>query len=150
MDPRKKMLIEKKHQAAMELVKRFLRNLNNNATPYKEAAKELGVGPSIITMWKKGERFPSEKMKEKIELYIAQHTQNLPPVYEIMDKLRQYLAETNESLEKVAEKIGTSEPNLVRWLSGQVIPGKENIEKLVGFLYSQGYMFSKDEEQKND
>lgn len=150
MDPRKKMLIEKKHQAAMELVKRFLQVLEANATPYKEAAKELGVGASIITMWKKGERFPSEKMKEKIELYIAQHPDSLPPVSEIMDKLRHYLADTNETLEIVAEKIGTVEPNLGRWLSGKVTPEKKNIEKLVGFLCSQGYVFSKDEEQKND
>lgn len=135
MDPRKKMLMEKKNERAVEVIKRLFQIIKANAIPYKEVAKELGIGTSILTMWKKGERFPSEKMLEKIELYINNNPITLPPVYEIMEKLQQYLIDTEKTLEETAAEIGTSHVNLVRWLAGQVIPERKSIEKLVKFLY---------------
>lgn len=135
MDPRKRMLIDKKNERAKIVLSKFFYVLERNRTTKKEVAEELGISRALMTMMSKGQKFPSQELLDKIELYIEQHPITLPPLYDIIDALRKYLNESGKTLEVVADELGTSHENLTRWLSGEVIPGREYMEKLSELLY---------------
>ena len=68
MDPRKRMLLNKKNERAKIVLSKFFYILERNRTTKKEVAEELGISRALMTMMSKGQKFPSQELLDKIEL----------------------------------------------------------------------------------
>ena len=133
MDPRKEMLIKKKNERAKKIIPKFFALLERNRTTKKEAAEELGVVRSYLSDILNKGKMPSEELLNKMEEYIENHPPALPSTYEAIEELRRYLFESGKTEEEVANEIGTSQPNISRWISGLVIPDRECLEMIHQF-----------------
>lgn len=136
MDPRKKMMIEKKNERAKEIVKQLREIMATNNIPHLTVAKEIGVARSTITEWLRESKFPSENALKKIELFISNHSAPLPPLHWLLKELQLYMKDSGDTLEEVAAKIGVTHPTIIRWLEGRVFPNQDNMRKIIDFFDS--------------
>ena len=136
MDPRKRMLLNKKNECAKVVLKQLKTLMETYNISHQEVAEALGVGRTAVTKWLVGERFPLEETLNKIEDYIDNYHISTPG-YDLLGDLQTYMIENDVTLQEVAEQIGVTHPTIIRWLRESVYPTPKNIKKIKDFLDRQ-------------